>query len=284
LLLAACATSPVNHYNRGVDFQDKGDSLAAIREYRRAIELNPQDPAPRFNLGVLYQDMGKLGEAAEQYRAILGQHPNYGPAWINLSAIQEEEGDLEAAERSLDRALQTDRDNPYPVSQRGFLLLKEGRVPEAREAFLESLRRDPAWANGHFGLGKTAEASGDPVQALRHYQDCTKHNPNDLEGHLNVAELALSQGDRELAVRHLRKAADLDRTRGETFFILGLLLQEAGKWRAALDAFERALHLRVNPARCHLALSQLHQRLALEELRAYERELQQTIPAKDKKP
>jgi tetratricopeptide (TPR) repeat protein len=274
----------VNHYNRGVDFQDRGDFLSAVREYRRAIELNPQDPAPRFNLGVLYQDNGKSSEAKEQYQAVVERHPNYGPAWINLSALQEEEGDLQAAERSLERALQADKDNPFPVSQKGFLLLTKGRLPEARAAFLETLRRDPAWANGHFGLGKVAEALGDPVQALAHYENCTRHNPTDLEAHLKVAELSVSQGNKELAVRHLRKAADLDPTRGSTFFSLGSLLHEAGKWRAALDAYERALHLKINPARCHLALSQIHERLALEELRAYERELQRTPPPKDTKP
>jgi tetratricopeptide (TPR) repeat protein len=277
LLLSACTTSPVNHYNRGVDFQDRGDFLEAMREYRRAIELNPQDPSPRFNLAVLYQDHGKPAEAKEQYQAILAKHPDYAPAWVNLSAIQEQEGDLQAAELSLDRAIQADRDNPFPVSQKGFFLLKRDRISEAREAFQESLRRDAAWANGHFGLGRVAEAQGDPVGALGHYEEASRRNPLDVEARMKVADLSISRGNKEDAIPHLRRAAELDPERGETFFALGLLLQEAGRWRAAVDAYERALHLGINPARCHLALSQLHERLAMEELRAYERELQRGL-------
>jgi tetratricopeptide (TPR) repeat protein len=279
LFLSACATSPVNHYNRGVDFQDKGDALAAAGEYRRAMELNPQDPAPRFNLAVLYQDQGRVREAREEYQAILTRDPTYAPAWVNLSAIQEKEEELDGAERSLDRAIQIDRDNPFPVSQKGFLFLRRGRVAEAREAFQESIRRDPNWGNGYFGLASVAEAQQDPEKALALYQEAIRRNPMDLEAALKVADLSVPLGKKDEAIRHLRRAADLGPSRGETFLALGTLLHEAGRWRAAMDAYERALHLGMDPALCHMVLSQLHERLAEEERVAYERELKRkTLP------
>ena len=276
LFLSACTTSPVNHYNLGVEYQDKGKFLEAAREYRRAIELNPRDPAPRFNLAVLYQDHGKPAEAKKEYGVILENHPDYAPAWVNLAAIQEKEGDFQAAERSLVRASAADGDNPFPVSQRGFFLLRRGRIAEAGSAFGDALKRDPNWANAHFGLGRIAQEQGDHTRALEHYRSALRHNPMDLEAHLRVAGIFVSRDNREEAIRHLRKAADLGPTRGETFFLLGGLLREQGSWKQAEEAFQRALHLGVNVAQCHLELSRIYERLAEEERLAYERERQRS--------
>jgi tetratricopeptide (TPR) repeat protein len=266
----------VNHYNLGVDYQDRGRFLEAAREYRRAVELNPHDPAPRFNLGVLYQDHEKPAEAKREYQTLLEKHPDYSPAWVNLAAIQEQEGDLLAAEGSLDNALAADRDNPFPVSQKGFFLLRRARLPEARSAFEEALKRDPKWANAHFGLGRIAEEQGDRTKALGLYLTALDHNPMDLEAHLKAAGLLIPRGQADEAVQHLRRAAELGPTRGETFFLLGALLREKGMWKAAEEAFQRALHLRANPAQCHLELSRIYERLAMEERLSYEREQQRS--------
>jgi tetratricopeptide (TPR) repeat protein len=173
----------------------------------------------------------------------------------------------------LKRAAEADRDSPVPLDQRGFFLLRQGRVSEAQAAFQECLRRDPKWPNGHFGLGLVAERRGDPVKALGYYLQTLENNPMDMEAHLKAAGLYLSQGRREEAVRHLRRASELGPTRGETFFSLGVLLWEEGKLRTAEEAFLRALQLGTRVPECHLKLSQIYERLALQEREAYEREL-----------
>jgi tetratricopeptide (TPR) repeat protein len=127
-------------------------------------------------------------------------------------------------------------------------------------------------------LGQIAEGKGNLQAALSHYEEATRRNPMDMEAHLKASEILSAQGKREDAIRHLRRAADLAPTRGKTFLDLGSLLLEERRWRAAAEAFERALHLDADAARCHLVLSQIYQHLALEASAAHQRDLKRATP------
>jgi protein O-GlcNAc transferase len=270
LAVSGCAAKPrpLAHYQRGIDYHGKAQWEDAIREYQRAIELDPGDPAPRFNLGVLYQDRGRLKEAKQQYLAILDQHRNYAPAWMNLASIQELEGDNPAAEASYRRALQGDPVSSVPASQMGFFLFRQQRRDEAATAFKEALQRDPESANGHYGLACIAEDQGDFALALKHYVRTVQSNPRDLQAYLKAAELSQRLGQRDDAMRYLRRAALLDPGRGETFFQLGVLLRDQEHWKAAEQAFLQALSEGTRPSECHQELSRIYEQLAIEERRS----------------
>jgi tetratricopeptide (TPR) repeat protein len=270
MVFSGCAATPrpLAHYQSGIDYHAKGQWGEAIREYQRAINLDPADPDPRFNLGVLYQDRGNLKEAKEQYQAILDRHRDYAPAWMNLASLQELEGDMQAAEASYARAQQADPISSAPASQMGFFLLRRQRPDDAAAAFNEALRRDPHSANGHYGLGSIAEARGDYQLALKHFVQAVQSNPRDLQAYLKVGELSGRLGLRDDAIRYLRRAALLDPVRGETYFELGLLLRDAQRWKAAEQAFREALAQGARPAECHQELSRIYERLAVEERRS----------------
>ena len=95
-----------------------------------------------------------------------------------------------------------------------------------------------------------------------------RSNPRDLQAQLKAAELSAARGKHEEALQHLRRAALLDPGRGETFFRLGELLCAAQHWRPAAQAFQQALERGVEPARCHLQLSMIYEKLAQEEAQA----------------
>ena len=267
MMLSGCAATPrpLAHYQRGIDYHGKGQWGEAIREYQRAIDLDPADPDPRFNLGVLYQDRGNLKEAKEQYQAILDRHRDYAPAWINLASLQEIEGDMQTAEAFYARARQADPVGSVPATQMGFFLLRRQRPDDAAAAFTEALRRDPQSANGHYGLASIAEARGDYQLALKHFVQAVQSNPRDLQACLKAGELSGRLGLRDDAIRYLRRAALLDPVRGETYLQLGLLLRDEQRWKAAEQAFREALAQGARPAECHRELSRIYERLAVEE-------------------
>jgi protein O-GlcNAc transferase len=269
LLLSACAAKPrpLAHYQRGIDYHGKGQWEDAIREYRRAIDLDPADPDPRFNLGVLYQDRGNLKEAKAQYQAILALRRDYAPAWVNLASLQELEGDTQAAEASYTKATQADPLSSTAASQLGFFLLRRERLDDAATAFQEAVRRDPQSANGHFGLGCIAEARGDDPLAMKHFVQTVQSNPRDLQAYLRAGEISGRLGRRDDAIRYLRRATLLDPGRGETHFQLGVLLRDEHRWKAAEQAFRQALAQGTRPSECHRELSRIYEHLAGEELR-----------------
>jgi tetratricopeptide (TPR) repeat protein len=264
LIVSACASTTVSHYNLGVENYTRGKLPEAIAEYKEAARLNPQDPRPVFNLAVIYQDQGRDKEAAELYESILRQHPAYAQAMVNLASIQESGGNNGKAEELLKRSLEMDRDTCSPPSQYGFFLLRANREEDAEAAFKEALRRDATCANAYFGLGSIASRAGDNKLALSQFQEVIHYNPSDLSAHLKAAELLIDQGKRSEAIALLKKAAAIDSRRAETFMLLGRLLSREQAWKDAEQAVEKALSLGAPPRDCYLELSRIYQKLAEE--------------------
>ncbi len=75
------------HYNLGVLLAARGDKEAAIRAYRRTLDLAPADGDALNNLGLLLMDSGRLGEAEMLFRKALALHPSDPRPARNLTVL-----------------------------------------------------------------------------------------------------------------------------------------------------------------------------------------------------
>ena len=64
--------------NRGIAYGDLGKYEQAIRDYNKAIELDPQYANTYYNRGILYQTLDKITEAEadfKKYEELTGEKP-----------------------------------------------------------------------------------------------------------------------------------------------------------------------------------------------------------------
>jgi Flp pilus assembly protein TadD len=158
----------------------------AIEAYQKVRKLAPEDPRPYFLLGAAYEEAGQdvkaeaVFQEAQQFKRYLGE------AWINLGAIAFRRGDLSKANWYLSRAVtrsptrpkahynfalvlsaKKERDraldelkvagdlDPQDADIRylaGVILLRQGRLDEARKMFEEALERRPDHADAKHNL------------------------------------------------------------------------------------------------------------------------------------
>jgi tetratricopeptide (TPR) repeat protein len=158
----------------------------AIAAYQKVMKLSPSDPRPYFLLGAVYEEAGNDTKAeqvfqdAQQFRRYLGE------AWSNLGAIAFRRGDLSKATWYLSRAVvraptrpkghynyalllsaKKERDraldelkiagdlDPQDAEIRylaGVILLRQGRLDEAKGMFEEALKRQPQHADAKHNL------------------------------------------------------------------------------------------------------------------------------------
>ena len=78
----------------------------AIREYREAIKINPNDQGTYFNLGVAYNKASKFSEGIDAYLKALELDPLNISAMFNLSLIYKKKKMYAECKKQLEKAIQ----------------------------------------------------------------------------------------------------------------------------------------------------------------------------------
>lgn len=167
-------------------YRRAGEPDRAIQAYQRVMKLAPDDPRPYFLLGAAYQEAGQDAKAEQVFQEAQRFKRYLGEAWINLGSIAYRRGDLSQANWYLSRAVvksptrpkahynyalvlsaKKERDkaldelriagdlDPQDSEIRylaGVILLRQGRLDEARQMFEEALKRRPEHADAKHNL------------------------------------------------------------------------------------------------------------------------------------
>jgi tetratricopeptide (TPR) repeat protein len=120
--------------NRAVAHKRLGDLVAAERDARRAMEIDPSSAIARFNLGTILETGGRAGDAEASYVEALSRDPESAEAAGNLAALLIRRGAWREAIPILEKALTV---HPSQAACRANLvvaLLAAGDLGGAREA------------------------------------------------------------------------------------------------------------------------------------------------------
>jgi DNA-binding transcriptional MerR regulator len=131
---AAPPRSALDWFDDALDFEENGDSDAAIDAYRQTVALDAQNVAAWINWGRLLHDRGNKREAEAVYLRAVEQ---CGPDSVLMFNL-------------------------------GVLLEDLGRTQAALEAYQAAVGEDPALADGHYNLARLYESLGQPQHAIRH--------------------------------------------------------------------------------------------------------------------
>jgi tetratricopeptide (TPR) repeat protein len=180
------------HYNLGNAWRDKKKLDDAIREFRTAIDLNPRFALPHFNLGNIWKDKGKLDEAIREYRTATELDPKYAPAHVSLGlALGRDKDRLDEAVRQMRTALDLDPQNAETHCNLGFLLGRQGKLQGAVAALRAGHKlgsAQPDWRHPSGEWVKKAERLVELDGKLPALLEGTEQPANDAE-RLELADL-----------------------------------------------------------------------------------------------
>jgi spermidine synthase len=105
----------------------EGDFAAAMQDFLRAVEVDPNDREARAKLAFTYAQTGRTDLALAQYKRLYEQAPEDVPTLFNLATLTTQAGDHKEAIRLWERLVQMEPSNEE--FQRNLSALREGRVP-----------------------------------------------------------------------------------------------------------------------------------------------------------
>jgi Flp pilus assembly protein TadD len=137
--------NPWLHLAHGNALGRKGDVAGAIREYRLAIDYDPNGAKAHTNLGIaLYDGKKDIDGAIREFRLAIDCDPNDATAHTSLgNALREGKKDIDGAIREYRLAIDCDPKLATAYGALGQVLLEQGRFAEARTSTRSALELLP---------------------------------------------------------------------------------------------------------------------------------------------
>ncbi len=238
--------APATDYYRLVDvaseLAEKGQYAAAIADWKKALQLNPEDDRAENNLGVALAATGRLDEAIPHFEKALALNPESDEAHTSFGAALARTGKIDQSVLHYQKALQINPDNPEAHSSLGAALAEAGKIDEAIRHFEAAFAIKPDYLEAHTNLGAALVQKGRLDQAILHFQRALKLKPGSAELHNSLGFALLLQGKPEEAIAHLKRAITIDpalvnahdNLASALYYVKGDIPQALQHWREVL--------------------------------------------------
>ncbi|MDP8262861.1 MAG: tetratricopeptide repeat protein [Candidatus Ancaeobacter aquaticus] len=161
----------LQYYNQAVDLLAQYKTKEAKELFEKAVFAEPFFAEAFFNLGVLYQNRGDTVNALREYQKAVALYPRDAELYYNIGLIHLGNGNYEVAEDAFYEALFIDPDMNNARYHCADALRLQGKYDEALEEVQEMLDRDPNTADTYLLMGIIFDNKGDALrEALFSYK------------------------------------------------------------------------------------------------------------------
>ena len=174
--------------NLGTVYQQRGDHVRAIAQFREAIRLQPNYPAPHILLGASLLATDKVPEAVRELERAVRLEPREPLARVELAKAYERANNLAGMVdqyRALRELAPQDPEYMYQMGQ-AYLRLSQWCLEQIR-------RLDPQSARIDESLAEAYRAQGRMDEAIRAFQRAALADPKLPGIHLALAQIYLEQ-------------------------------------------------------------------------------------------
>ena len=233
-------------YNLGLEKARQGDLAGAIKEFSRALKVNPQFSDAYYKRAVTRFDFGDLQGAIEDYKEVLQMHPDHINAYCGRGLTNLALGNMEAA---IEDATQATRINPKQAqaySLRGTACQRLGNVQaaianfkKAAEIYLE--QKDAV----------KCRQCIETIKKLQNAENQTKNPPFNPEEFINEALKKSISGDYGGAIGDLDWVIQLNPQEDKAYFHRGLIYARLESNWSAIEDFNQTIRLKSDYAEAY---------------------------------
>lgn len=168
----------------------------SIDYFAHVSQQAPRAPKVRYSFGEALDRAGKTDQAAREYRAAIELEPDYAMAHDNLATILAARGDVAGAIDHYRRAIEADPSSFHAYNNLAVLLAQSGRTQEAIPLLQHAVKLNGAYVDARFNLGRLLGSVGRFDEAAAQFERAHQLEPDDLDilYHLAVALDEAEQG------------------------------------------------------------------------------------------
>jgi tetratricopeptide (TPR) repeat protein len=233
--------------------QQRGDEVAAVREYQQLLRLRPDLIAARASLAGALIALGRFDEAIAQYREALRQVPGNPELEFALGLAYLRKGDVDRAAGLFSSLHNSQPDDARAATLLGDCDLRRGRNAQAVSILAPLEKANPGSPYLEWVLGSAL------IRVGRVYEGANLVERVAQQTH--SAETYMVAAQANLKIRRFGQARrDLDAARGLNPHLAGLdtldgsVRESEGDLKGAADMFQKVLDANPNDFQAHLHL------------------------------
>jgi len=218
-LLNRNSDNPFAYYGMGLIFRDKKNIKLALENYKKAIQLFPQNASVLRNLVDACKELNRLSEAEEYINNLIKTNPNNAAAFYGLGYFHQVKKKWDKGLSNFDKTIELKNDLLDAYNMKAVIYFYTSRHKDCRQISLTGLKL----AEGKNDLEFQCTFSGNIGLAnfnLSNYDNASKYCNNALA-------LAREIGNKKQQARNLGN--------------LGVIYRDTRKYSEALKYFKQAL-------------------------------------------
>lgn len=198
-----------DYFRRAFRANSEGHKQEAIKEYSKAIELDPSFASAYHNRGILYNNLGERQNALEDYNKVIELNPSH----------------------------------TFVYNSRGNLYRGLGEHQKALEDYNKAIKLDPSFATAYNGRGNTYYDLGEQQKALEDYNKAIELDSSYKFAYTGRGSIYRDLGEQQKALEDYNKAIELDLNHKLAYRNRGLLYSKLGNLEAAVKDYTQAIQL-----------------------------------------
>ena len=259
-------------YELGATYYKKGDPVAAIPYFQRAVEQDQRDLEAVQLLGLAYFQTGRPTEAIPLLKRVASLYPtgNVNSSYaLGLAYIQTH--NYPEGRKAFAQMYGVPEDSAAAYLFFARMLLRQGYDPVAEENARKAIDLDPKLPLGHFLLGEFYLYKSDLAKAKEEFEQEIKLNPAYPGTYDRLADTYARLGKYDDAEPLLQRAILLDANATGPYILMGKVQIKKMDYVQAASFLERAIKMDPNNYISHHLLGEAYRGMGKAE--AAEREL-----------
>lgn len=236
-LLVLLLAFQINYSEQGAKALDQKQYQAAVDNFLKAVEAEPQDYSLHFNLALAYSLLGNNAEAVNQYKKTLELKPGLYQPNLNIGIIFVQSKEPDRAVPYLSDAVAAKPKEFRPNYYLASALLASKEYGKAEAVFNTALELNPNSPDAEIGFAQSLARQNKLAEAAPHFKKAAQLNPAYNDGLLELASLYEAQNQPSDAIALYQQFPDNPGAQEH----LGDLLLKSGQAGDAISHFEAAI-------------------------------------------
>ena len=232
--------------NRGNAYSELNQLETAIKDYNKAIELNPNNVGAYYNRGNAHRNLNQYAKAIEDYSRAIEKNPKFGIAYGNRGVTYVWLNRYEKAFKDYEKAIELNPNDAVAYNNRGLAYAKLNQSERAIEDYNKAIELNPNYAEAYYNRGNTYYELKQLQMAIKDFDKAIKLNPRLLWVYNNRGNAYHELNQSEVAIEDYNMVIELNPDCADAYSNRGLAYAKLNQSERAIEDYNKAIELNPN--------------------------------------